>query len=229
MNINGLQKLTLLDYPGHTACTVFLSGCAFRCPFCHNFELAESKAPVLMDETELFAFLKKRKGILDGVAFTGGEPLLRPELPKILASIKQEGFKVKLDTNGYHPKELRSVIAQDLVDYVAMDIKNSPEKYARTAGLSSLDFSRIEESISMLLDEPCDYEFRTTVIEQLHDADSFRAIGPLIKGARQYFLQAFIDRDTVPYAGFTAPPKETMEEYADLVRSFVREVSLRGV
>lgn len=229
MKINGIQKLTLLDYPGHTACTVFLAGCDLRCPFCHNSELISAAAPAVMEEEELFSFLNKRKGILDGVAFTGGEPLLRPELPDVMARIRELGYLVKLDTNGTHPERLAAILAQGLADYVAMDIKNSPERYAETAGVETVDTEKITESISLLTGSTIDYEFRTTVTEQLHDAESFRKIGPWIRGANHYFLQAFADRDTVVYAGFSAPSPEKMQEYADLVRPYVREAGLRGV
>ena len=230
MKIHGLQKLTLLDYPEHTACTVFLAGCDLDCPFCHNSELIGGGAPVLMEENELLAFLRKRKGILDGVAFTGGEPLLRPDLTDVMAAIREEGFQIKLDTNGYHPEALAQVLEKGLADYIAMDIKNSPEKYAETAGMETMDLGRIRESIRILIEGGrSDYEFRTTVIDPLHDEESFRAIGPMIKGAKKYFLQAFEDRDTVRFAGFSAPSKEKMEGYAELVRPYVQSVRLRGI
>lgn len=229
MKINGLQKLTLLDYPGHTACTVFLAGCDMDCPFCHNSDLITGNAPVQTDDRELMAFLQKRKGILDGVAFTGGEPLLRKDLPDLMARIKEEGYQVKLDTNGNHPEELRRVINAGLADYVAMDIKNSAGRYAKTAGVAALDIGRIQESISLLIGGSCDYEFRTTVTAQLHDEESFRGIGPMIEGAKRYFLQAFADRDSVRFAGFSAPSKEEMESYAQIVRPFVKEVQIRGI
>ena len=229
MKINGLQKLTLLDFPGHTACTVFLAGCDLRCPFCHNSELIWNDAPVLMEDDELFAFLRKRQGVLDGVAFTGGEPLLRPDLPEIMAKIKDMGFLVKLDTNGTHPDRLSNVLEKGLADYVAMDIKNCPELYARTSGVEHVDIGKIGRSISLLINGSCEYEFRTTVTEQLHDEGSFEKIGPWIEGADHYFLQAFTDRDTVRYAGFTAPTKEKMERFAFICRPFVQDVQLRGV
>lgn len=229
MKINGLQKLTLLDFPGHTACTVFLAGCDMDCPFCHNSDLITGNAPVLMEEEELFSFLKKRQGVLDGVAFTGGEPLLRRELPEVCGKIKELGYLVKLDTNGNHPKELAGMLDAGLVDYVAMDIKNSPEKYAQTAGVDRLDTGRISESIFLLINGSCDYEFRTTVTAQLHDEDSFRGIAELIKGAKRYFLQAFTDRDSVRFAGFNAPEKEQLEQYARIVKPFVQEVQIRGL
>ncbi len=229
MKINGLQKLTLLDFPGHTACTVFLAGCDLRCPFCHNSGLISGDAPVIMEEAGLFEFLKKRKGILDGVAFTGGEPLLRPELPDICAAVKKEGFLVKLDTNGTHPDRLEKMLSAGLADYVAMDVKNSPEKYAKTAGVPRIDTEKIGESIALLLRGDCDYEFRTTVTEQLHAREDFEKIGRWIRGAKNYFLQAFADRDSVIYAGFTAPPAEKMRGFAAAAAPFVENVGLRGI
>lgn len=229
MKINGLQKLTLLDFPGRTACTVFLAGCDFRCPFCHNFELTDSAADVVMESDELLEFLKGRTGLLDGVAFTGGEPTMRKDLPELLAAVKALGYATKLDTNGNHPKVLKRLLDEHLVDYVAMDVKNSPERYAVTAGLERMDLSSVKESLQLLKDSGIDYELRTTVVAQLHDASSFEAIGPMIAGAPRYFLQAFADRDTVPFAGLSAPSKEEMEHYADLVRPYVGDVQLRGV
>ena len=229
MNINGLQKLTLLDFPGRTACTVFLAGCDLRCPFCHNADLLDGAAEAVMDDTALLAFLEKRRGLLDGVAFTGGEPLLRRGLPELLERVRALGYAVKLDTNGCHPDALTAVLDRGLVDYVAMDIKNSPARYAETAGVERVDLDRINESIALLMSRAPDYEFRTTVVAQLHDEESFRAIGPWLRGARRYFLQAFTDRDSVPFAGFSAPSRERMEAYADLVRPYVPAVSLRGI
>jgi len=229
MIIHGLQKLTLLDFPGHTACTVFLGGCDLRCPFCHNAELMDASAPGIMDDKELLAFLEKRRGLLDGVAFTGGEPLLRKELPELMEKIRSLGYLIKLDTNGCHPDRLGNILEKGLADYVAMDIKNSPERYAATSGVEKVDLERIGESIDLLMKKAPDYEFRTTVVAQLHDADSFRGIGPWIKGAKRYFLQAFTDRDSVPFAGFSAPSKEEMESYLEIVRPFVSSAQLRGV
>ena len=150
MKIHGLQKMTLLDFPGHVACTVFLGGCDLRCPYCHNYELATGQVPAVMEEEELFAFLAKRKGLLDGVAITGGEPCLHSNLPEFIAKIRDMGFPVKLDTNGTNPAVLREVLERGLVEYVAMDVKNSPEKYAMTAGVQHLDLSPISESIELL-------------------------------------------------------------------------------
>ena len=228
MDIHGLQKMTLLDYPGHVACTVFLGGCDLRCPFCHNAELIDGTAKPLLTGGELLDFLKKRRGLLDGVAITGGEPLLR-DLSPLLTEIKALGFPVKLDTNGFHPDRLRTLLEAGLADYVAMDVKNSPARYAETAGLASLDLAPLRDSIEVLRDMAPDYEFRTTVVAELHDDDSFPAIGELIRGAKRYFLQAFTDRESVVFSGLHAPSRADMERWAALVRPYVREVSLRGV
>ena len=229
MDIQGLQKMTLLDYPGKVACTVFLGGCDFRCPFCHNGELVLSPAPAEMDQEELLAFLKKRQGLLDGVCITGGEPLLRPDLKGLLEAIHALGYPVKLDTNGSHPRALVDLVERKLVDYVAMDVKNAPARDAETVGIPGFNPAPVEESIRLLRKSTVDYEFRTTVVRQFHDSASFRAIGPWISGARRYFLQAFIDRDTVLRPGLSAWSREEMEGFAALVRPWVPAVELRGI
>ena len=229
MLIHGLQKMTLLDFPGRVAATVFLGGCDFRCPFCHNFELATGEAKPVMDDAELLAFLRKRQGLLDGIAITGGEPCLHKDLPDLLARIRELGFATKLDTNGYHPALLARIIEGGLADYVAMDIKNSPEKYAHTCGVERIDMGPIQESVDILKDAAPDYEFRTTVVAELHGANDFHAMGKLIAGAKQYFLQAFTDRDTVPFEGFTAPTQNELEAYADIARIYVPNTQLRGI
>ena len=229
MYIQGLQKLTLLDYPEHTACTVFLGGCDFRCPFCHNFELVEGTVPAYMTDDEFFAFLEKRHGLLDGVAITGGEPCLRKDLPEFIRRIKAAGFKVKLDTNGNHPEMLRRLLEEGLVDYVAMDVKNSPEKYARTIGLTSFDTAKVTESIRMLLGSGIDYEFRTTVSDKYHELSDFEKMGEWIRGAERYFIQAFTDRDAVPDHTLRAPEPEKLREYLEAIRPFVKRAELRGV
>jgi pyruvate formate lyase activating enzyme len=221
--------MTLLDFPGRVACTVFLGGCDFRCPFCHNYELVDGSAPALMEEDELFAFLKKRAGLLEGVAITGGEPCLRPDLPELLKRIKAMGYGVKLDTNGTHPALLRAIIDAGVVDYVAMDVKNSPEKYAQTCGVARLELSPIRESARLLMTGDADYEFRTTVVDELHEAGDFEAVGAWIAGARRWFLQAFTDRDSVPFGNLHAPSKQKLLRCMDIVKPFVTEIGLRGV
>ncbi len=229
MKIHGLQKMTLLDFPGKVACTVFLGGCDMRCPFCHNAELIDGTAPAVMEEEELLAFLKKRTGLLEGVAITGGEPLLRDDTITLMEKIRELGYPVKLDTNGTHPDRLRKILDRGLAAYVAMDIKNSPERYAVTAGLKKMDLAPVQESVSLLMEGRTDYEFRTTVVAELHDADSFRGIGEWIRGARYYYLQKFTDRDTVPFGGFHAPEDEKMLEYAAIAREYVPSAVIRGM
>lgn len=229
MKIHGLQKMTLLDFPGKVACTVFLGGCDMRCPFCHNAELIDGTAPAVMEEEELLAFLKKRTGLLEGVAITGGEPLLRDDTITLMEKIRELGYPVKLDTNGTHPDRLRKILDRGLAAYVAMDIKNSPDRYAVTAGLEKMELAPVRESVSLLMEGRTDYEFRTTVVAELHDADSFRGIGEWIRGARNYYLQKFTDRDTVPFGGFHAPEDEKMLEYAAIAREYVPSAVIRGM
>ena len=229
MKLHGLQKMTLLDFPGHVACTVFLGGCDFRCPFCHNFELIDGSAPPVMDDGELLAFLQKRTGLLDGVAITGGEPCLHPDLPQLIKAVRALGYAVKLDTNGYHPHMLGPLLAGGLVDYVAMDIKNSPQNYARTCGLETLDLAPVRESVNLLMQGDTDYEFRTTVVDELHAEQDFGAIGRWIAGAKQYYLQCFTDRDSVPFGNLHAPSRQALARYAAIAGQWVPNTHVRGV
>lgn len=229
MNIHGLQKMTLLDFPGKVACTVFLGGCEFRCPYCHNSELLDMNAPALMDDTELFKFLEGRKGLLDGVAITGGEPLLRKDIVEFIKHIREMGFLVKLDTNGNHPDKLREILETGLVEYVAMDVKNSKERYGETIGLPVFNVNRVDESIQILLSGKVEYEFRTTVVKEFHDAASFEGIAEWIKGADNYYLQGFVDRETVMYSGLGAYSKEEMETLQDIVKPHVKHIEIRGL
>ena len=235
MKIVGLQKMTLLDYPGRVACTVFFGGCNFRCPFCHNSELLDGTAEPIMDETELLAFLEKRKGLLDGVCITGGEPTLQKELPALLRAIKEMGFAVKLDTNGYRPEVLKAVVEQGLVDYVAMDVKNCPQRYAETAGVAGLDMGRIQESLGFLLSGVLDYELRTTVAVPLHDRQAIKEMAEWIskitpkKSVRRFFIQPFADRDTVIFAGLRTPEMQDLVDFQKILAQCAEEVSIRGV
>lgn len=228
--IFGLQKLSLLDYPGKTACTVFTGGCNFRCPYCHNASLVvglDEIEPV--DYDEFFAFLNKRRNILDGVCITGGEPLLQPDIEDFIREIKKFGYSVKLDTNGTFPDKLKRLVDENLVDYVAMDIKNSPEKYSLAAGVSELDFSKISNSVEFLLSNSVDYEFRTTVVKELHSKEDFVSIGEWIKGAKRYFIQSFIDSGDILAGSFSAYNKNELEEIEGLMHNFVKETQIRGV
>ena len=194
MNIQGFQKLTLLDFPGKMACTVFTAGCNLRCPFCHNSRLVidpEKTSEYSVDE--ILAYLKKRQGILDGVAITGGEPLLQPDIDEFIKKVRELGFAVKLDTNGTFPDRLKALVEQGLLDYVAMDVKNSPSGYSETVGIGGYDISKIQESIGFLLENKVDYEFRTTVVREFHSVFEIDGIGKMIKGAKRHYLQAFVD------------------------------------
>ena len=221
--------MTLLDFPGHVACTVFLGGCDLRCPFCHNFELADGSAPAVMDDKELLKFLSRRQGLLDGVAVTGGEPCLRPDLPELLKAVRDLGFRTKLDTNGFHPELLKRLLSEGLVDYTAVDIKNSAAKYAVTSGLQELDLRPLQETVSLLIGGDADYEFRTTVVKEFHEASDFEEIGKLIMGAKRYFLQCFTDRDSVPFEGLHAPSREDLQGYAEIARRYVPDTFIRGI
>ncbi|MGM9522521.1 MAG: anaerobic ribonucleoside-triphosphate reductase activating protein [Oscillospiraceae bacterium] len=230
MVINGLQKLTLLDFPGRTACTVFAGGCNFRCPFCHNASLVvrAGEQPVMSEEI-FFDFLKKRRGLLDGVCITGGEPTLQPDLPEFLIKIRELGHMTKLDTNGFRPDVLRLVLERGLCDYVAMDIKSSRSRYGAVAGIPGMDISPIRESVSMLMEGKTPFEFRTTVVEELHDVEDFRDIGRWLTGAPQYFVQSFKDSGDVIKEGFSAAKREKLDRIVTVLREYIPSAQLRGV
>ena len=232
IRIGGMQKLTLLDYPDKAASTVFTAGCNFKCPFCHNRDLVfVPENYEYFEEEAVLAYLKKRQGLLDGVCISGGEPLLQKGLKPFLAKIRDLGYLIKLDTNGSSPGLLKELVEEGLVDYVAMDIKNSKEKYAITCGMNPATFhlDAIEESVQYLLGDHVDYEFRTTVVREFHDTESMQAIGKWIKGAKRYYLQQFNDSGTLIQEGFHALNKEEMKEMADTVKPYVPAVQLRGL
>ena len=229
MRIDGLQTLTLLDYPGKVACTVFTSGCNMRCPFCHNASLVCGEVPPFMEKEEFFAFLKKRTGVLDGVCVTGGEPLLQEGLIPFLLEVKEKGFTTKLDTNGLLHDRLRAVVEAGAVDYVAMDIKNCKARYAETAGVPGLDLAPIEKSVQFLMEGKVDYEFRTTVVKELHNKADFGEIGRWLKGAKRYFLQSFKDSGDILSPGLSPMEKADLLEIRDRLRAEIPGVELRGV
>ncbi len=229
MNIEGLNKVTLLDYPGHVACTVFTGGCDLRCPFCHNSQLVLHPNFSPIDEEEIFRLLRRRRGVLDGVAITGGEPLLQPDIGDFISRVRELGYAVKLDTNGTHPARLAALLRSGAVDHVAMDIKNSPERYPETVGIPDFDTSAVTESIGIIMSEAPDYEFRTTVVAEFHDVNSFIGIGGMISGARRYFLQGFRDSGALIRPGLHAASAEEMERYAEAVKPFVEHAELRGI
>ena len=231
MRISGLQKLTLLDYPGKVACTIFTGGCNFRCPFCHNAGLVlPEEMPDDMAEEEILRFLKTRQGVLDGVAITGGEPLLYDGTLDLLRKIRELGFSIKLDSNGSFPERLRRVVDEKLADRIAMDIKNDPALYGETAGVPGLDLGPITESKEFLMECGIEYEFRTTVVKGIHTEESIRNAAQWIQGAREYYLQQYVDSgNVIAPQGLGAFSAEEMKELCSCAREFVPVTQVRGV
>lgn len=230
MDFNGFQKLTLLDYPGHVACTLFTAGCNFRCPFCHNASLVThiSDSEHYSEEFVL-DYLSKRKGIIDGVCITGGEPLLHDGLEDFIKKVKDMDYLVKLDTNGYLPDRLISLVDNGFVDYVAMDIKNSKEKYILSAGIDSLDITQVEKSVSFLLENHVEYEFRTTVVNELHTLQDIESAAEWISGAQKYFLQSFTDSGDLICDNLSAVETETIKMMQEVASKYVENVEIRGI
>ena len=230
MLIHGLQKLTLLDFPGRVAATLFTGGCNFRCPFCHNATLVEhpEEAPLYQEE-EILKFLSGRVGILDGVAITGGEPLMNKDIKEFIAKIKAMGFAVKLDTNGTYPELLKELLDAHLVDYVAMDVKNCPEKYAETAGIAKLDLKKIETSMKLLRESGVDYEFRTTVVKEFHTVEDIAKIADWIAFAPRYFLQGFTDSGNLIGSDLHPCEKEILLQMLDAAKKKIPSCALRGI
>ena len=230
MEFSGLQKLAMVDYPGKLAATVFTGGCNLRCPFCHNAVLvlhpdqAEHWA-----EADVLDFLSRRRGLLDGVVLSGGEPLLHDGAAEFLRRVREMGFAVKLDTNGCFPHRLEALLRDGLLDYVAMDIKNSPEKYSATVGVPDFDLGPVRESIALLRTAGVDYEFRTTVVRELHTGDDILAIGRWLEGAPRYFLQNFVDSGGLISQGFSGFTAEELRGFLALAQPFFGAVALRGV
>ncbi len=228
MKIKGFQKTTLLDYPQKVACTVFTGGCNFRCPFCHNASLVLKDGEDTVSEEAFFKFLSKRKGILDGVCITGGEPLLQPNIIDFICKIKDLGFCVKLDTNGSLYKPLEKIISIKAVDYIAMDIKNSPQKYALTAGVDKIP-ETIFESTKLIMSCGISYEFRTTVVKEYHTIDDIAKAAESIRGAEYYYLQGFTDSGDIIKSSLSSVSAEEMQKMRDAALPFVKHCELRGV
>lgn len=229
MLIKGFQKLTVLDFPGRTACTVFTGGCNFRCPFCHNALLVTEMDDAYYDESEIFEHLEKRKNVIDGVAVTGGEPLLQKDIERFLYEIKDKGFAVKLDTNGSFPDKLAGILELGLVDYVAMDIKNCPEKYGITVGVENFDIKPVEESIALLKNSGIEYEFRTTVTADFHTGDDIEKAAQWIQGAPRYFLQNFENSGNLIDENCRGVSRDEMRSMLLRARKFVPNTELRGM
>ena len=230
MRICGLQKLAMVDFPGKLAATVFTGGCNLRCPFCHNAllvtRLAESPS---LSEEDILSFLDSRKNLLDGMVLSGGEPLMQPGCTDFLQKVRDLGLSIKVDTNGCYPEVLRDILNRGLVDYVAMDIKNRRKKYAETVGIPNFDLSPIEESIQILKTSGVDYEFRTTVVQELHTADDIRAIAQWVQGAPTYALQKFVDSGNLISTGLHSPEPLVLEGFSRIAAPFFKQVLVRGV
>ena len=227
MNIQGYQKLTLLDFPGKMACTVFTGGCNLRCPFCHNASLVNSPCEYTNSEQEVLDYLQKRQGILNGVCITGGEPLLQPDLEEYIKKIKALGYSVKLDTNGYSPDRLEKLLNTGLIDYVAMDIKASKANYSQATGID-IDIEKIEKSVELLKNGNVPFEFRTTVVKGIHSVNEFQDLAEWIKGTKKYYLQVFKDSGDILSGGCDGFSNAEMEEILNLVKVIIPEAEIRG-
>jgi len=230
MFIAGFQKTTLLDFPGKIATTIFTGGCNFRCPYCHNKDLVLSPGALpCISEEEIFTHLNNRKNILDGVCITGGEPTLQPDLIHFISKIKDLGFLVKLDTNGTNPDIVNKLLSHNLVDYIAMDIKHCKQKYNDIAQCSDFDISHIQSTIDTLINSSIDYEFRTTVVKELHSVDDIENIGKWLSGAKAYYLQSYKESEQVINPIFSSPDVSELETYADILKKYILNTNIRGV
>lgn len=229
MDIYGLEKLSLVDYDGFVAATVFTGSCNFKCGFCHNSALVlDYKTLPPIAESEILSYLKKRKGILEGLCITGGEPTLNPDLPEFIKKVKDIGYSVKVDTNGTNPEMVKLLVKEGLADYFAIDIKNDRENYAEIIGFKTFDTSKIEKTVEFLLSGKTGYEFRTTLIAEYHKAENIRRIGEWIKGADKYFMQKFKSGDNCISQDLSPVSEETANEFLKIVSPFVKHAALRG-
>ena len=230
MKFNGFQRLTLLDYPGKVACTLFTAGCNLRCPFCHNASLVTHIDNTnIYNKEEILSYLGKSQGILEGVCISGCEPLMQTEIEDFIKEVKALGYSIKLDTNGFYPDKLISLVEKGLIDYVAVDIKNSYSKYAKTTGIENLDLSPLKRTVEFLLSGKVDYEFRTTIVEGLHTEADILDIGKTIKGAPRYFLQNFVDSGDLIGEGLCAISLENMKKMQKIAAQFVPNAEIRGI
>lgn len=230
MIIQGLQKLTLLDYPEKLACTIFTSGCNFRCPFCHNASLVvDTHKYEKIEESEVLEFLEKRKNTLEGVCISGGEPLLQNDIEEFMKKVKDLGYKIKLDTNGSSPEKLERMIENNWVDYIAMDLKNSRQNYGKTIGIEDYSLAPIEQSIRLIMADKVPYEFRTTVVKELHKRSDFEDMAAWIKGARAYYLQQFVESSEMVASGLHPYNETIMKQALVIVKKDVKNAWLRGI
>ncbi len=229
MKISGMQKLTLLDYPGLTACLIFTQGCNFRCPFCHNSELLGLDSKEEISEEEVMEYLKKRQGLLDGVVISGGEPLLQPDIETFIKKIKDLGYKVKLDTNGLNTNKLKELIDKKLIDYIAMDIKNVFALYDKTAGVKNINIENIQKSIELIKSSNIDFEFRTTIVKGHHNIENIKKICEYIGKNVVYYIQNYKDCDTVLEKGLKGFSEEELKEFQRNINMVYPNVKVRGL
>ena len=227
MDFVGIDKFSLLDYEDKVSCVLFSKACNFRCPFCHN-GLTVLEADTFIPFDDILAYLRGRTGLIDAVVVSGGEPTLMGDLKEKITKLKEMGFLIKLDTNGTNPEVIKDLYESHLIDYVAMDIKNSFEKYPLTVGMKVVDLNKIKESINYLMTSGIDYEFRTTLIEEFHNEEDIKKIGELIKGAKRLYLQKYVDRESCIEHGFHEIKEETVKKYKDILLQYVNKVELRG-
>jgi pyruvate formate lyase activating enzyme len=229
MKISGMEKLTLLDYPSKTACLIFTQGCNLKCPFCHNSSLLDTNHDGVIDESEVLAYLDKRKGLIDGICISGGEPLLQKDIESFIKEVKERGFKVKLDTNGSNPKKLKDLIDKNLLDYVAMDIKNDFTNYEKTSGITKINIDKIKESIKILESSNIEYEFRTTIVKELHDVEKIENICKYIDKKSKYYLQNYRDCESVLQKGLTCFIDKELQELKEKLKKKYPNVLIRGI
>jgi len=228
MKFYGFLKMTMLDFPGRVACIVFTGGCNFRCPFCHNSLLVTDIGNQTYDEEEILEYLNKRKGILDGICVSGGEPLLQVGLDSFLEKVKNMGVSVKIDTNGSFPSRLKTLVLKGLVDYVAMDIKNDKDNYGAIIGIDGFDTKKVEKSVEFLMTSGIDYEFRTTIMQEYHKEDNIKAIASWIAGAKKYFLQKYKDSENCITRGLNPVDTATAQHFVKILEEKIEKVALRG-
>jgi pyruvate formate lyase activating enzyme len=232
VHLKALLPASLIEFPGHIADVLYVGECNFRCPYCYNVDLVLHPGQLPnMDPVDILRQLAGRRSFVDGVVISGGEATLQPGLVGFLREIGQLGFALKLDTNGYRPDVLAQCLREQVVQYVAMDLKSSLDGYELAAGVP-LELERIRESVSLLLRSQVDHEFRTTVVPTLVEREDIRAIAELISGARRYYLQCFQPGPTVGWGSHPpvgAPPAETLREMADIAADYVEEVAIRGL
>lgn len=230
MIIDGMEKLTLLDFPGHLACIIFTKGCNFKCPFCQNSPLIDSQKECgKFTEEYVLNYLTKRKGILDGICISGGEPLVQPNIETFIRKVKDIGYKVKLDTNGSNPEKLKKLIDDNLIDYVAMDVKNSFYKYTDTIGKNAVNIKNLKRSIDILKNSSIDYEFRTTIVKEYHTINDIKEICNLIGHNSKYYLQNFVDSENVVKKGLHGFSKEELTNISKILSSDFSNLQIRGI